>query len=346
VELLESLHQPNEDDTLAYTVQYTSDNEDTFAHVNVPSIASNGVRLVFKWDEHEGWKFHDTKLMPFPSDSQSSLRDVLTAAKSSGNISIPVPQEYNPYGFNHENENHNDDDDDYWNAYGGQDDDNDSPGRHLGQSAKDSANDSEDAYWAQYSSVHGTADSTVPSPPVQRRRTNPYADPYTDRESQDLAHMGGEILPIPHSFINARPSASSKYDPASPEDLARLLAEISPRRSPLQLASDLEIEPELSPPTETSDDSSDNTSPPESLLGLTAGLPEPTPLFLNTQEPAIIQDNSSQAITAVEDDDEPLRQSIKGLYALWKANKGSKGLSSEKEDRDAFLRIVQDVVGA
>ena len=92
--------------------------------------------------------------MPFPHNSRTSLNEVL--ASSEPILGVPhapaaVP-EYNPYGFNDQDESS--DDDDYWNAYGANDSDDPSPHDPLSAS-KDIASDGEDAYWARYASVQG-----------------------------------------------------------------------------------------------------------------------------------------------------------------------------------------------
>lgn len=154
VDLLENLPRPVDDDApQAYPVQYTSDIEHTYAHValHVPGEA-DAMRLVFQWDELDGWKFHDTKLMPFPEGSKPGLSELLFSQMSLGSspqsdTSAPA---YNPYGFSDQSD---DSDDDYWNAYGANDSDEPSPRNPL--AASKDADDSEDAYWARYAAVQG-----------------------------------------------------------------------------------------------------------------------------------------------------------------------------------------------
>jgi hypothetical protein len=156
VDLLELCPPSHGDDPPSYPIQYTSDAEHTYAHVALPPAGYDGeaTRLVFQWDS-DGWKFHDTKLMPFPSNSVASLNaePPVTGPTMRTDISSisDTSSQYNAYGFN-DRDDGSDDDDDYWNAYGAEDDD-DVPRER--QTAKDSADDSEDAYWARYSSVQG-----------------------------------------------------------------------------------------------------------------------------------------------------------------------------------------------
>ena len=156
VDLLESLPRPADDEPQTYPVQYTSDPEQTCAHVALAQPGRDTIRLVFQWDEEDGWKFHDVKLMPFPQGSKATLGEALASPEpilGVPTVAAAVP-EYSPYGFNEQSESS--DDDDYWNAYGA--DDSDDPSAHNGLSAsKDIASDGEDAYWARYASVQGAS---------------------------------------------------------------------------------------------------------------------------------------------------------------------------------------------
>lgn len=155
IELLETLSaQRTDDETEIHSVKYTSDVEYTYAHVQLVS-QEDGLRLVFQWDGEDGWKYHDSNLMPFPSGSHESLHDVMTSAfskitESNGaSGSKPSTEDYFEGG---------NDDDDYWNAYGAEEDD-EGAREAAAQARKDAlaaaAESSEDAYWAQYASVQG-----------------------------------------------------------------------------------------------------------------------------------------------------------------------------------------------
>lgn len=150
-ELLEefSTHRINEDDAQERDVRYTSDIEYTYAHVRL----EEDLRIVFQWDEggEDGWKYHDTNVMPFPPGSLPSLQDVLTeaSAKTFGDSSpLQQPSYGNLFGVIEEEAS---DDDSYWNAYGAHDD-GETPIIHE---PKPVAANGEDAYWAQYASVQG-----------------------------------------------------------------------------------------------------------------------------------------------------------------------------------------------
>lgn len=153
IDLLE-LTKPLDDDTpLECPIQYSSDDEYTYAHAHLVSADEPGVRLVFQWDEFDGWKYHDAKLMPFPPQSYPSLVHVTSPSSLPTAYAPPQSSQKDIYGLatNHGSS----DDDDYWNAYGAQDIDLSPTGQHLSLSHRESGGDSEDAYWARYSSVHG-----------------------------------------------------------------------------------------------------------------------------------------------------------------------------------------------
>lgn len=147
MDLLENLPRPIDDaEPGAYATRYTSDDENAYAHVAV----HEGLRLVFEWDDSDGWKYHNAAMMPFPS---GSCLDVQPALEGSGKHSQHLPT-LNHGSAQLENFDEADNDDDYWNAYGSQDDRASfDDGRHT--AAKDVDGATEDAYWARYSSVHG-----------------------------------------------------------------------------------------------------------------------------------------------------------------------------------------------
>ncbi|KAH8102638.1 hypothetical protein BXZ70DRAFT_1070881 [Cristinia sonorae] len=324
IHLLESLPRPLDDDEpIAYPVQYTSDDEHTSAHVHITPSGEGGIRLVFQWDENDGWKFHDAKLMPFPTNSTTSLLEALGAHSSPMRIAVPeYPADWNPYGF--ECEENDSDDDDYWNAYGAQDSAVISPGP-LPLSAKQHEAATEDAYWAQYSSVHGTADSTRPSPrPLQRRHyptldegmdhpDSPHPLPVPVRIGDEDTNQ--EALPIPHLSLS-QATARAPWDPASPQTLARLLADISPRPSPGIMQTDDEAS---SPTFESSgSDELQTPSPPNGLGLVEDGHSLVSPI---AEDDAEVQTQEvDEAQTGEWDEtDYALQDSIRGLYALWKA---------------------------
>lgn len=150
IELLEELstHRNDDEGAVEHDVRYTSDVDYTYAHVRL----EQDLRVIFQWDGEEGWKYHDTNIMPFPPGSQPSLHDVLAEAvtkATEGQGSRPSSLHRYSLGVDDSDEN---DDDSYWNAYGAQDDEG---GPKIYEPVPQTADASEDAYWAQYSSVQG-----------------------------------------------------------------------------------------------------------------------------------------------------------------------------------------------
>ncbi|KAJ3475176.1 hypothetical protein NLI96_g12011 [Meripilus lineatus] len=371
IDLLEVTRPLDDDTPLECVIQYSTDDEFTYAHVHLTTTDQPGVRLVFQWDDFDGWKYHDAKLMPFPPSCLPSLNDTLNSqADKLRPLTVPdspKSHRYDAYGFDVENDNS--DDDAYWNAYGGQDMDDSSPSNHYSFSNKESSGDTEDAYWARYSSVHGTADSTRPSPlPLHRRKQNhldqlptdpnePFPLSVTARVFSDDGYQ--DPIPIPPESI-IRPITRNPWDPASPETLSRLLSALSPRESRApspEPTSDLETELDsLSPPTDASSgtDISEVRSP--IALGLFGDdvssvdhghLHEPSTLSaldIDVAPGVGMSMNSVRGDIGKDEDDFALKESLRGLYALWKSVRGTKGVSVKESDKDAFLRMVEEVV--
>jgi len=136
-----------------YSVRYTSDAEHTYAHVQVLA-QDEGVRMLFQWDDPDGWKYHDTQLMPFPPSSRSTLEQATAESCTTDEVLEQTGSAAFTIAADTDNE------DDYWNAYG-------VPSEDLisalpPRSAKDgSCEGAEDAYWAQYSSVQGDFSSLI-----------------------------------------------------------------------------------------------------------------------------------------------------------------------------------------
>lgn len=124
-------------------------------------------------------------------------------------------------------------------------------------------------------------------------------------------------------------------DPASPKALARLLAEISPRHSPAVLDDFEDIE---APALES--DTSDAATTFDDALGLITSAEESPVVH---EAPRAITGEFGAAVEG-DEEEEALRQSLKGLYALWKQSRARKGMSSGQGSKASFLRTVQDVV--
>ncbi|PCH33612.1 hypothetical protein WOLCODRAFT_61159 [Wolfiporia cocos MD-104 SS10] len=340
VELLEDIPRPMYDDgPLAYPVRYTSDEERTCAHVDLSSGCGTGVRLVLEWDDSDGWKYHDAALMPFPQGSRDTPQAPETGLEHSnvfGRVQDEEPDSYSEGS----------DDDDYWNAYSAQDDSAMPDDDDRALQTKDGETGTEDAYWARYASIHGTADSTRPSPPPQPKRRLP-SMPYAD-ESNSPAPLPVPIRSesydfqydaLPTQFAIPRPDLHSKWDPASPRELARRLTAVSLRSSPPSAQSPLPTSADI-------DTDSDITSP---MIGGSSGSGEiletpatdcDVPAQLNAEDAKIITVVGAGLEASQTDMMEmAVRDGLKGLWNLWKMGRGTR--TSTDDDKERFLEIVR-----
>ncbi|GBE77913.1 hypothetical protein SCP_0107950 [Sparassis crispa] len=370
VDHLESLPHPvHDDESVTYPVQYTSDGESTYAHVDLTSPSDAvGARLVFQWDDTDGWKYHNTHLMPFPPGSRPALHDVLVPTPPTQDaLPALTHQVTNHLDHSVGAQGHDDDsgDDDYWNTYGSHD--RDSPSSRFASSSSDKDHGgSEDAYWAQYANVHGTADSTEPSPLPQ-----PHRKPHLEHNRPDLDTHSPHPLPVPvrshdsHEdalpippLMFPRPRHHSKYEPASPHALAHLLESIPPRESPslgsgaaatIETESAILFGSDVPSPTLGGSTGSDESNTP-SLPAL------PSALKLNgvfhrlsfLSEQVDASSNGDAALDEEQaDPEDALRDSVQGIWKLWKAGRQGRLASTSpgpEGDREMFLRIVRGVV--
>lgn len=148
-----------------------------------------------------------------------------------------------------------------------------------------------------------------------------------------------DALPIPHSLSHA--ANRSPWDPASPQTLARLLADISPRQSPT-VASHIDDDASdiPSPPFESSG-SDELETPSPNGLGLTELTEDGESLSPPVNGFEVEGDDLDGETPGFDETDSALRDSIRGLYALWKSTR-RKGRT--ESDRDAFMRIIEEVV--
>lgn len=309
--------------------------------------------MLFHWDDIHGWKYHDLRLMPFPSPSFSNPEESL-ASRSACGAGSPRPS--SSVGLIAEAGHINSgDDDSYWDAYGTARCDLTSP---LPPQNSSDVVEGEDAYWAQYASVQGyysrpnascgtsqpnssaslgSADSTVPSPlPTHRklRLVNPESTfPFPPQDDS--------FVDIPVDAIHSRP-LPSRIEPPSPNMLAHLLSSISPRK---EISSVLDDPYSLrSPSTYNTDPSADETSTATDSELVTPPLPNgyPDASFVS---PVAVKLNGVPLLKSRsrpdQAEDMALTNSIQGLYYLWKATR--KGEPDETE-RSAFLEIVRAAI--
>ncbi|KAI0043197.1 hypothetical protein FA95DRAFT_1563546 [Auriscalpium vulgare] len=362
IQLLESLPKPIDDHTSScFPVRYTSDGEETYAHVHIDVTTDYGdsLRLVFLWDGESTWAYHDAGLMPFPTNARPSLTEAIaTSGVEDLAIHVPVNGHQSDSAPDHSDSG---DDDDYWNSYAYEDGE-DAPTHLTRRASKDPSETGEDAYWAQYASVQGTADSTIPSP-VQKTRKRLH--PATD---EDPHHIAAEvILPIPPASFHHQRAKNDK-EPPSPHSLTRRLHAISPRNSrppstpasqldPVfdalteqALGGDAEGDADADKASESPDDES-TPSPAELSVGAssdsaarldTERTPEPdTRERILSPQPRKANGVSFLRESQDEDSDQVandgVKEAIRGVYRLWKATGGGRGA-------DEFLRLVSEVV--
>lgn len=325
IELLNNAFTSPSDQPKHYHVRYTSDSEHTYAHVQVV-LYDEGVRMLFEWDDEDGWKYHDSQLMPFPSTSRSVLEPASSTVELERRPAVTR-------GFL-------DDEDHYWNAYSAPLIESISALAPRSAFKDGFADGTEDAYWAQYSSVQGSADSTVPSPLPNHRKLQ--TAPSTYYTQQD------EAILIPADSIHSLPLPDSKFGPPSPTKLAHLLNIISPRKgtyTPTSNEPPSAFDRDTPSPLSTLDDS-DLVTPASGNPGQDAHVASSVKVNLNDlsysngRHAGNEQGDEDGDQFAVEED-KAVTESIKGIYYLWRARKWNQ---PDEESSDAFLRIVRAAV--
>ncbi|PFH54503.1 hypothetical protein AMATHDRAFT_134069 [Amanita thiersii Skay4041] len=276
----------------SFPVAYTSDTHSTFAHVRIISDPpfTPELRLVFLWDiEDAAWKYHNIALMPFPNNSSASIDHTITS-------SLQTQQSCSQPSLDHSDM----DDDAYWDAYGQSDEE------PLHESDKAPQSDSEDAYWARYSSIQGSADSTLPSPPSLKQK------------QQDFLHAESERIMI--SYPTTQVDIYNPLQPPSPNQLARRLAALS---------SEPQYPPPLDSPSHSGSDSptlSPEQTHPTDLISLSGALDAKAALIQVDEHPG----------------DDALRDSIRGIYRLWRGSQPD-GISHQ-DYQEAFMNIVRGTI--
>lgn len=290
-------------------IRYAADPDAVYAHVRFNSIPAfhpdtqSSVRLIFLWDQpSNSWRYHNCVLGDFPKHTYSDLSHAMALfpddclPEHTQSLSIENP----------------DDDDVYWNAY--------EASEQSHQFIPVPRADTEDAYWAQYASVQGqcapesppdphtnqihpsgSADSTIPSPRPHNRRLQ-------------LAEGDHRIF-VPSSKLNSDLPQFDLYNPLappSPSSLSRRLASLPTRPdSPLQ-GDPCSISASATSPCHHAD---------------FTGAEEPSTVRLRP----VVQ--SAEAISMFAD--EALKNTIRGLYQLWRTGKKSR--------RD-FLTLVERAI--
>ncbi|KAF9453788.1 hypothetical protein P691DRAFT_630850, partial [Macrolepiota fuliginosa MF-IS2] len=308
--LLECVNPDNLESTHP-DVRYAADPEAVYAHVRItPTIilpsshphSDTCLRLIFLWDQlSRSWRYHNSAPGSFSKDSHSDLSHAMTLFHSPDDF-----LQERSYTFTVDNFDGNNDDDAYWNAYSIA---GDIPPPSHRPIKPTPGTDAEDAYWAQYSTVQGSADSTVPSPrPVDRQH-----------QPQNPESEADQRIFVPSSELNPDLPRKEIYNPLappSPSSLSRKLAALPTRPD--------------SPPLQEEDDDPSSAS-------ASATSQSPQSLHADfTQEPFVV--SHSAADVAVDANaagnaaaDEALKSAIRGLFRLWRA-----GARSQQD----FLALV------
>ncbi|TFK41129.1 hypothetical protein BDQ12DRAFT_720836 [Crucibulum laeve] len=323
IDLLEALPDRSRDPSHPsfFPISYSADPECVYAHVRITPDSPDSLCLIFLWDNIDGWQYHNLSLTPFPPNSHTSIQDALAMFHSPDDflqehsVALDMPDE----------------DDDYWNAYGVGDDD-----ALASQSftKEDSHTNSEDAYWAQYASVQGSGDSTLPSPlPRSKRKlVDPSIDPYAPSDTI----TADRIIVDASNLHNPQPEIYNPLEPPSPRNLSRRLAAISPRSG--------------SPPLLAESPASDSETPSPFSAPADLAVPAEATSPLPPADGFVVVDSDKYKGEGVGPDSgsleeieahEALKDSIRGMYRLWKA---SKRKESAGPDAETFLAVVQQVI--
>ncbi|KAL0951150.1 hypothetical protein HGRIS_007884 [Hohenbuehelia grisea] len=345
---LDEVHNP------VYSAQYTADPEHEYAHCYLRSTGDTsdpGLRLVFQWDTSENvWKYHNLALMPFPPGSHPDLAmspsdHLLHPASADDFLQEPTMVMEDDGG-----------DDAYWNACGEDDEQESDPAA----SKSDVPVDPEEAYWAQYAAVHGSGDSTQPSPlPTKRNKSSHLPNDPEIPQNQPRSRAEPTVF----SYTAIHPVTKPNNDFPSPHTLADKLNAISPRATASPYDQDSPDTPEEHVDYSGAMSGTDSTtpSPPPGLVKLgvkSAGSLErrvPIDLSVVTSPPTFSgppseQPKQSQVVPQSDNEEtDALKESIGGLYRLWKAGRRRTGQSPPvgapaSDEKELFLNIVSQAI--
>ncbi|KAL5641068.1 hypothetical protein ACGC1H_001517 [Rhizoctonia solani] len=279
----------------------------------------NAVQLVFIWEEDQdgaGWRYFDADYRPLPPNCSSTLTPALQVTPPEQDQEQEVSA------------------DDYWAGYG------------SGSSPRSPHADDEDAYWASYGAVHGSADSTVPSPAPQKKQLDAWGReelPWEEHAELDAQAWGADDATSRHGLgvtilSNSRP-------PTPPTMPTRTLALATQTHQPQQFAP----LPDLN--------HRNWTSPPSSLSAPFSALSEPddAPLdeeLRNESEDSEMKDDGDSAPAVATQTppisakmpsaiDTGLSNAIQGMYAMWLTSRQDVG---SEETRQAFMELVKDAL--
>jgi len=306
-ELLQNRPVPSHDESEEHLIiQYTADTENLIAQVRITS----DLRILFLWDNQHGWQYHNLATMPFPSNTYTEFSDAFAAY--SPNDFLPEPT--SPAAIAE------DDDDSYWNAYG-KGDDLDQP--QVSRPAQDANANSEDAYWAQYSSVQGSGDSTLPSPRPPNKKLP---------SDMDTAAEPGRIFVASDDFQAHHVEPYNPLEPPAPESLARRLAALQTSGT---------ASPTLFDESPISDS---NTASPHIPEIIPVPADSSSSIYSPSQPPVdgfVVVDEPDLSMNVEDANRDVLRDNVKSLYRLWKL--GRQDVPAE-QDKEIFLATVRQAL--
>ncbi|KDN36033.1 hypothetical protein RSAG8_11119, partial [Rhizoctonia solani AG-8 WAC10335] len=284
----------------------------------------NAVQLAFIWEEDQdgaGWRYFDADHRPLPPNCSSTLTPALQ---------VTPPEQGQEQDVST---------DDYWAGY-----DSGSSPHSPRIPERELTADDEDAYWASYGAVHGSADSTVPSPVPQKKRLDAWGReelPWEGHAGLDAPTWGADEAGSRHGLgvtilSNSRP-------PTPPTMPTRTLVLATQAHQPQQIAP----LPDLN--------HRNWTSPPSSLSAPFSALSEPDDAPLDEEPKNEPEDSweggdsapaiAAQApLTSTEMPsvvDTGLSNAIKGMYAMWLTSRQDAG---SEESRQAFMGLVKDAL--
>ncbi|CAE6432480.1 unnamed protein product [Rhizoctonia solani] len=303
----------------------------------------NTIQLVFVWEEDQdgaGWRYFDADHRPLPSNCSATLAPALqvTPPEQDQEQDVSAGGSYLSFGLASHSSLSTPTSDDYWAGY-----DSGSSPRSPRIPERELTADDEDAYWASYGAVHGSADSTVPSPAPQKKRLDAWGreelpwEEHTDLDAQawdadETASRHGLGVTI---LSNSRP-------PTPPSMPTRTLVISTQTHQPQQIAP----LPDLN--------HRNWTSPPSSLSAPFSALSEPDDAPLdeepkNEPEDSGVEDAVDSVPTASIRDpptsnkvpsalDTGLSSAIKGMYAMWLTSRQDPG---SEESRQEFMELVK-----
>ncbi|KAF9514502.1 hypothetical protein BS47DRAFT_1343080 [Hydnum rufescens UP504] len=326
-----------------HDVKYDADEDTKRARVHI----GNDVQLIFLWQDAEeignvgesGWRYHDAKFTPTDPPSGANFT-VETRANDQPLDASGASHEIHPRSSSPPS-------DSYWDAYGASSLQDSPDAKSFLQVMKGgvSGQSAEDAYWNSYASVHGTADSTIPSPYVEPRNLKqPHYTAQSTSHSPAIPDLGATrdtkeegkddgYFPSTERVLRAYvppPSNIEGGDDATShaEQLARALVPVLRGKVNRNPATD-------GNPTALANKSPKLVNGLRSRSSLHGTDEDDAPTLANSPSDVVFSSSRSGSDPATEDDVD------EGLFKLWVARR-QPSLSSTGDLRKEFLALVEN----